>query len=54
LAIKQKLLSINTIVLHAIPFLESSHEIMKYEKIKVIDIHNSLIAQFENLSKLTK
>jgi hypothetical protein len=34
----------NTIVLFAIPFLESSHEIMNYAKIKLIDIDNSLMA----------
>jgi len=27
---------------------------MKYEKAELIAIYNSLIAQFENLSKLTK
>jgi hypothetical protein len=47
LAIKSKLLSINTIILPTIPFFESSHEIMNYAKVKLIDIDNSLITQFE-------
>ncbi len=38
--------------LTSIPVLESNYEIMNYAKAKLIDIDNSSITQFENISKL--